>query len=779
MFLRDKPPYYLLILLLGLVPPALAQPVLTYQLGTPVSPSVRDQLPTMISGDQITGRPDVDIVIKGHAEIRKNDTVVRADQIEYNQVTDEAKLSGNVVVNQAGNRFWGPALELNLTDFTGHFRKPSYRFYKTEGEGSAESVEFVSPRSMIAELASYSTCKRPESEDGKPWKPDWIIDAKRIEFDLEEDVATASGVTLRFMDVPILAAPSFTFPISDARRSGLLTPTFASDSQSGFVVKQPIYWNIAPQRDATLYPTLITRRGMNYGSEFRYLEPNSTGTLRTDYLPNDQLFKDSRWAYSLEQRNLFASPGDSFSDITTNLKLNRVSDNQYWRDMPNSTTLLTQRVLNNELSTTGSIAGWATQLRFQRWQTLQDITNQIVPPFDRSQLLMQRNFQLPSSLQLHLEGDVTQFQSNNPTLIQQPNGTRAYTVGQLSKTWTLPWGYIKPKLQLHASRYRTQSLTSGETNLYQRTIPTLSLDSGLTFEREASLFGGNFLQTLEPRAFYVRTPYRDQSMLPNYDSGVKDFSLSTIYSENSFIGNDRVSDMNMLTLGLTSRLFKPASGEQVLSAGFAQRFSFIDQKVTLPNTPPPSNARLSDYLISSSAQLTPALALDGAVQVGANSGISQRSTISTRYTPSNYRSFYAAYRMQQSLSEQFDIGWQWPLGDILKRPDEYTGSSSAGHGLGPNRWYSVARMNYSAFDKRMVGAIVGLEYDADCWIGRIALEKTQLDSVTTNQRIMFQLEFVGFSRLGISPLASLRTNIQRYQNLREQISPPSRYSQYD
>jgi LPS-assembly protein len=312
----------------------------------------------------------------------------------------------------------------------------------------------------------------------------------------------------------------------------------------------------------------------------------------------------------------------------------------------------------------------------------------------------------------------------------------------------------------------------------QRAIPIFSLDSGLFFERSMRLLGRDFTQTLEPRAFYVRTPYFDQSGLPNYDSGAKDFSLSTIYSENSFVGNDRISDMRMLTLGVTSKFLNPSTGAQAFNVGIAQRFSYIDQLVTLPNTTAPTG-RLSDYLLNAGSRLYPSWQVDGTVQVGANSGTAERATLSTRYAPGNYRSISAAYRMQQGVSEQVDVNWQWPLGDLFQRADENEGVNSAGRGLGPNRWYSVARLNYSVFDKRLVNAIAGFEYDADCWIGRIVLEKTQLDVSTTNQRIMFQIEFTGFSRLGTSPISSLRSNIPRYQNLREQITAPSRFSQYD
>ncbi len=749
------------------------------QLQEKLPSSVLKQTPTFIFGDAMTSRPELDVVIEGNAEIRKTDTVIRAKRIEYNQVSDEAKLSGDVVVNQGGNRFWGPDLQIGLTDFMGFFNQPSYKFYKTGGQGSAQRIDFVSQRSAIAKFANYSTCRRPDALDGKPWKPDWILNANQIDFNMEEDIATASGTTLRFKDVPILAIPSFSFPMSGARKSGLLAPTIASDNQSGFIVTQPVYWNIAPNRDATLYPTSIAKRGMNYGGEFRYLEPNSVGTIKADYLPNDKLAGATRWAYAVDERGLIRAPLQGASDVTMSLKLNRVSDDRYWRDLPNSTSSLTQRLLNNELNTTASLNGWATQFRVQRWQTLQDVTNVITPPFDRFQLNTKRGLALPSGVVVQMEGDYTEFHSD-PGLTLQPNGTRAYAQGQMSRPWIQPWGFITPKIQWNGAVYHTDNSAVGVDTVTQRTIPTASLDGGLYFERSTALFGNSYTQTLEPRAFYVRTPYFNQSAFPNYDSGAKDFNLSTIYSENTFAGNDRISDMNMLTLGVTSKFLNPNTGAQAFSAGIAQRFSYIDQLVTLPNTTAPTS-RLSDYLVSASARVYPALTVDGSVQVAANSAASERTTLSTRYTPSNYRSVYAAYRMQQGVSEQMDVGWQWPLGDIFQRADDNTGTSSAGRGLGPNRWYSVARLNYSMFDNRLVNAIAGFEYDADCWIGRIILEKTQLDASTVNQRIMFQIEFTGFSRLGQggNPLASLRSNIPRYQNLREQITAPSRFSQYD
>src|SRR5581483_5019199 len=85
-------------------------------------------------------------------------------------------------------------------------------------------------------------------------------------------------------------------------------------------------------------------------------------------------------------------------------------------------------------------------------------------------------------------------------------------------------------------------------------IPITSLDTGLVFERDARFLGGNVVQTLEPRAFYVYIPYRDQHRIPAFDTAIDDYNFGQLFSENRYLGNDRVGDANQLTLALTSRL---------------------------------------------------------------------------------------------------------------------------------------------------------------------------------------------------------------------------------
>jgi LPS-assembly protein len=407
---------------------------------------------------------------------------------------------------------------------------------------------------------------------------------------------------------------------------------------------------------------------------------------------------------------------------------------------------------------------------------LQDPTATIVPPYDRlPQLATHYASSTASGLDLAMDVDYTRFQSDS-SLTKQTNGQRMFSLMQLSRSWRAPEGYITPKLQLHATQYQFDTPLSNGDNQVSRLLPTVSLDSGLVFERETQFLGRNLLQTLEPRAFYVRTPYRDQSLLPNYDSGANDFNLSTIYTENAFVGNDRISDANQLTLGVTSRLLDPDTGAESARFGVAQRVQFSDQLVTLPGGAPVTG-RLSDLLLSTSINWDPRWGFNGNLQYNPDNGRSIRSTLGVNYHPSDYHTLSMAYRYQRDSSEQIDLGWQWPLNDLWGDRGQ---AKSMGQGQGDGRWYSVGRLNYSMNENQMVNAVLGLEYDAGCWLGRVVFERLQTGTASATTSFMFQLEFVGFARLGVkNPLQTLKNNIPAYQNLRAPAEAPSRFSNYD
>ena len=751
------------------------QPVLkaTPRLREDIPSLVRPSLPTYLSGERASGRTDLETVIEGSAELRRGDTTIRADRLEYFQPDDLAKARGNVHINRAGNTFDGPELELKVDAFEGFFLAPRYRFLKNGAYGEAERVDFVDEQRAVIRNATYTTCQR---RPGPSWLPDWIIRAASIRIDNEEETGHASGAVLSFMQVPILPVPELSFPLGEKRKSGLLPPTFGLDNLNGVELSIPYYWNIAPNRDATFFPALMTRRGVDLGGEFRYLERDYDGKLRANYMPTDTLRDRQRWGYSLIHNGRATGNFAGLGPIGVSLNLNRVSDDNYWRDFSRSGSSLTQRLLASDGALSWARGNFSLLARALKWQTLQDVASPIVPPYDRLPQLLARysRTNLYAGLDASGEADFTNFHSDS-ALTGQPNGKRAYTLMRVSRPWRSPGWFFTPKLQLHATSYQFDGPLANGASHASRVVPTLSLDSGLVLERDTTFFGRALRQTLEPRAFYVNTPFRDQSMLPNYDSAATDFNFATIYTENAFGGNDRISDNNLLTLGVTTRLLDASTGAEAARFGVAQRLRFKDQLVTLPGGAPVSE-RLSDILFGASINWVPQWSTDATVQYNPKTGQSIRSTIGGRYSPGNYRVVSAAYRLQRGSSEQIDIGWQWPLNDLWGDKGQNLGP---GMGEGEGRWYSVGRLNYSVPDRKLVDAVVGLEYDAGCWLGRVVFERLQSSTSSSNKRILFQLEFVGFSRLGSNALQALRQNIPRYQYLREKVAAPSRFSNYD
>ena len=344
-----------------------------------------DEIPTFVSGQSVGGEADVSTVIKGDAQLRRHGVVIRADKIEHNLQTDNVLLEGNVRVNQGGNRFVGPKAEINIGTTEGYFKAPRFEINSVnglgQGRGNASRINFKGPELTEAENVTYSTCPRPP---GGTWAPDWFVSASSIEFDQKADTGTARGAVLRFKGVPVIGSPWISFPLSDERKSGFLPPTVNLDTVSGLELTVPYYLNIAPNHDATLYPTFMTKRGVDLVGEYRYLGTNFSGRFRGAYMPNDTLRNTDRWGWTWQHQQALNESG---LPVRFNANLNRVSDGDYWRDFPRSTTSLTSRLLANDVSLSTGENLWQASAGAYKWETLQSAgTDRIDEPYDRYQL---------------------------------------------------------------------------------------------------------------------------------------------------------------------------------------------------------------------------------------------------------------------------------------------------------------------------------------------------------------------------------------------------------
>lgn len=713
----------------------------------------------VLEADTLRGEMEGLTVLEGRALLQQGVLSIRSDRLQYDAVRQQAAARGAVKVQRDGDNITGSELQYDLHNRTGMLLQPTFELAtRADGisaRGSADSLTLMPDDVLQAKEVRYTTCGCAEDGASSAWE----LRADSMTIDRQANIGYAKGAHLRFYDTPILGVPAVTFPVTDERKSGFLPPTLSLDSVGGLGWKQPYYWNIAPQYDATFTPTLMTRRGLNMGSEFRYLGSNYSGQVQLDVLPSDNLRSEDRWGFAWKQHmdlGMPLQPLTAYDRFTLDAQINRVSDNNYWRDFTDSRW--SSRFLANELRLNLDYGRWNASAQALKWQTQQLADSVVEVPYDR----------LPSLNVSYKKSDGVgwdyQFGSEwvrfkgDEVAREQPNGNRGRLYAEASYLYDRSLWRIRPAVRLDYTRYHLDTpLGADSARTITRVLPTVSLDASMQFERQTTLLGTSYRQTLEPRAFYVYTPFRDQSNIPVYEAAEHTFNFASIFSTRTFTGYDRISDNNLITLGVTSRYLDPQDGSQKLRLAFAQRIRLSRRRVTLPDGVE-DKAGWGDMLFGADVQVSDSWNADGVLQYNPERDESDRLALNVSYHPAPYKVFNIGYRFRRDSNEYVDVSWQWPLSDVAHR-----GNGSADV---LNNWYTVGRINYSHLDRKITDSLLGLEYDGQCWVGRVVVQHNQTGE-SANRRIMAQLEFTGFSSLGTNPLGTLKRNIERYQRIRQ------------
>ena len=776
----------------------------------------------------------------GAVDVKRLDVDLHADLLTYDSLSDTVHAQGNVRIARGLDWFSADRLDLELTRDAGTLVGTQYEIGARKAGGRAQRVElFDRNRSSFFE-ATYTACVR----DGTV-EPDWIITGDQIDIDTATNEGRATHAVLRFLGVPILAAPTLTFPVTAERKSGVLPPTIEQSNRGGISVALPYYLNIAPDVDATISPGYSTKRGAELGGELRYLQPNDLGQVSVFGVPDDAAYRHDEGVHDGNRGAVqWAHEGVRGDWLTYSARVQRVSDSAYWKDFPGQMPALTQRLLPTDLSAnrrflpfgaSGEVDAYA---RVQAFQTLQDRgeadgSSLIEEPYQRSpQVGVRGNVTLQDQLRLDFEAEADRFdlqdrsqkdsyaddvnctnwlrisgQDSNlynegkiapaacregldaataakvpgataPLLPRPAGALRAHMIGTVSRTFASDWWHFEPRMSIHGVTYRTDTYLdeNGNDTRYNgtRVIPTFSADSSFSFERQASLFGIDTNQTLEPRLLYVLTPYHDQSRATEFDTTGKDFNEVSIFATNQFTGQDRVNDANQLTAGVTTRYSDAGNGRELLRLGVAQRFLFHDQQIT--TTGSPDTTKLSHLLLYGSSAALQDWNFDGIVEWNPlhqdnDQQRTQRAVVSTRYHPGPFKTVSLTYRFAantagtqapSNASKQYEVGGQWP---VYHQPPRANGCGGT--------LYAVGRVDYSATDRRANYAIGGFEYDAGCWIGRVMLERTSTGRNESTNHLVLQLELNGLSTLGVGSPRVLKDNVPGYQDLRKDPGTPT------
>ena len=700
-----------------------------------------------LEADRIVGEADRNVVATGNVTLRQRGATIRADRIDYNAEQQVALATGRVQLERDGDTATGPRLDYHLDNDTGEMQAPVFDFPKrperrVASRGQAERAVLLEERRSRLFQAEYTSCPAP--------RDDWFIRVRELELDGTRNIGTAYNTTVYFLGVPILYSPWLSFPLDNERKSGFLAPTFGTSGKSGFEAALPYYWNIAPNMDATATPKIFTKRGVQLGGEFRYLLPKFSGQLDMEFLPSDRIADQDRhfvgWRHSQQ-----LWPGWSVG-----VNAQQVSDDNYFRDLSTRIALTSQTNLPRDAVLAYGDDNWALSARALSYQTLQDPLGPPVPIPYRilPQLLAAGSRQNVHGFDWQFSGELSNFR--HPTFV---NGQRFIAYPSIAMPLRRNYGYVTPKLGFHFTRYNVEANAEAVEDA-TRGIPIMSVDSGLFFDRAVRHGGRDFQQTLEPRLFYLNVPYRDQGRMPNFTTVESDFNFAQIFTENRFVGGDRIGDANQLTIGLTSRLIESSTGLERFTASLGQVYYFRPPRVTL-GTEPPRDQKSSDILFAASSEMSPSVRLDAGWQYTPNLSRSEKLTLAARYLPVPGRIINAAYRYARGSVdpradpsavagiEQVDLSTQWPITANLS---------------------GVARWNWSIRERKLLEGLVGFEYNAGCWQVRAVAHRFITATQQYSTSFQIQLELSGLSRIGINPLETLRQNIPGYRRS-DEIAP--------
>ncbi len=658
--------------------------------------------------------------LEGDVKLGHDDQAVSADAATYYKGKSRVDVKGNVHMSQGGLAVEGTQGTFNLDSSSGRLDNAKYQYDFNRDHGRAKELIVVNDH--VAELkdATLTTCD--------PDDVVWYLDSSHVTLDKASGWGSAVNTTFHFKGVPVMYLPYISFPISDKRKSGFLVPSFNSSSRSGLVFTVPYYWNIAPNYDATLTPHYMTKRGMQYEGEFRYLTRSGRGEGDLQVLPNDRVFGGARAHVTYDHR------GRVGPYLSTNIGVNYVSDKQYVRDFGVGLASISTPYLDNHVDLVYRRGNAYILGRAQAYQAV----DPAIPPSARPyQQLPELRFDYNPMVRGGVIDQSYDFGGQFIRFYRQ--GRMTVNRIDLRPSVSLPYereaGYFTPTVTLHYSKYLLsgQGLTLPANQT--RTVPVTTVDTGIYLERNLDWGSRHWVQTLEPRLFYLYVPYVDQSQLPVVDTGEPNLNMSYMFRDNRYNGIDRIGDNNRLTVAVTSRLLQRASGREFVSASVGEMVFFSNRRVTLPGEPPLTD-RVSNLVAQASASFTDSLTGYGDLIWDHNTHKLDKGAIQLRYARDSSHMINVSYRYrnQPIALKQTDLSVIWPLVRNLR---------------------FVGRWNYSLRDKRNLETLAGIEYDSCCWGARVVWRQF-VSGINggSNSSIMLQLVLKGLMDVG-NPVASV------------------------
>lgn len=709
------------------------------------------ELPARVTSAHSEMEGDI-VKLDGGAVITQGNAKLSADRAEMQRSTNKVNLYGNVVLQQPQMKISGSNADMTTTTSLGHVQDARLLDYKTGTRATADKLARRKKNLIELENATYTLCP-PDEED-------WKLSARRIRMNQDTGRGEATDTVIRIADVPVFYTPYMNFPIDDRRQSGFLWPMIGNSS-SGLDVALPYYFNLGPNYDATLTPRLITDRGTMLEAEGRYLNHYSDWVLSGAELQGDQKTGEDRWLFGAQEH------GNLNSYFSTMIDYTRVSDNNYFNDFSiNSLNLKRQTSLNEQAALNLNYFNWYGSLQVQQFQTIDEL---VADPYRKMpQLTLGRSFGGENfQLDYNLLTEVTRFDHSDPNSITDPGspwvtGDRIYLEPGIAFPMRWSASFINPEVRM---RYVGYNLTRpdalpGEEHP-EAAVPELILDSGLFYERDTSFGDARYQQTLEPRLYYLYSPYEKQIDQPLFDTSPLTFDYPQLFQPRRLVGHDRLEDFNQLASGVTSRLIEDESGHELGSASIGQIFYFADRKVN------------ASTLESLDDQTTSAVA--GQVTLKPTESLWASSNLLWDQSNSEFEQANAYAHYEPKNGGIYNLGYRYSQPDPTVSTLENGIRQADASGAIPltKRWRALARVNYDLDEHSSLENMFGLEYEDCCWVARVvyqsALVSDEFDPLGQPQAqrqetILVEFQLKGLGGLGRKVNTLLQESIWGYRD---------------
>jgi len=662
--------------------------------------------------------------LDGDVIIQRNKQRLNADTASFDRKSNQVKADGNVLLSTDTTAFSSDSIDYDLKNERGVINNAKYQVKGTHTNGRSSRIQQKSRNELELKDATYTTCPAPD--------PSWHIASSNININQATQVGTAQDVTLRVGNVPIFYLPWISFPLSNPftgktqRKTGFLLPEIGVSDQSGYEITVPYYINLAPNYDATIYMTPLSERGLRVKTVGRYMSDKSRGELEYSFIPSDNSFNDEYRDYFklIYERNL----GER---RRLTIKAEGVSDNEYLDDLSDSLSISSTSALERTIRYDVGSENWDFSLTALDYQVL-DANAQ---PYAKLPEL-KFNYRSPhryNDLDLALDAEATYFEgSANPTGLRLDVGLKA------TKRFGNDAWYVKPSLGYQLTQYSLQNSSTG--NSLSRGLPTISLDSGLFFERDLNY---RLKQTLEPRFFYTYTPYKDQSDIPIFDAARTDFSTSNqLFEANRFTGKDRIADANQLTLSLTSRVQNQNTGTELFEANVGQIFYFDDRKVTLPGDSPLTD-RSSEFAFGLSTNVFKNTRFSTTAFWDPNTSGWSSTQARVNYLDDKQRILNLNYQNVPGQLSEIDTSFSLPIN---------------------KKWSLLGKLDYDLSNDRVLEQLAGIEYEDCCLASRLVARRyLTTDNTSYDDAIFFEFNLKGLGSFSTGVNAVLKENIYGYE----------------